>query len=39
MISSGVSVDSIDDVTTGNTALHWAASYGNKDVVRLKNYF
>lgn len=34
MISAGVSVDSIDAVDTGNTALHWAASYGNEDVVR-----
>ncbi|VIO98184.1 Uncharacterized protein BM_BM5811 [Brugia malayi] len=35
MISAGVSVDSIDTVSTGNTALHWGASYGNEDVVRI----
>uniref|UniRef100_A0A1I8EYT1 ANK_REP_REGION domain-containing protein n=1 Tax=Wuchereria bancrofti TaxID=6293 RepID=A0A1I8EYT1_WUCBA len=35
MISAGVSVDSIDAVNTGNTALHWGASYGNEDVVRI----
>uniref|UniRef100_A0A158Q7M1 Eukaryotic translation initiation factor 3 subunit K n=1 Tax=Elaeophora elaphi TaxID=1147741 RepID=A0A158Q7M1_9BILA len=35
MISAGVSVDSIDATDTGNTALHWAASYGNEDVVRI----
>uniref|UniRef100_A0A915PNC0 ANK_REP_REGION domain-containing protein n=1 Tax=Setaria digitata TaxID=48799 RepID=A0A915PNC0_9BILA len=35
MISSGVSVNSIDAVDSGNTVLHWAASYGNEDVVRV----
>ncbi|CAG9532960.1 unnamed protein product [Cercopithifilaria johnstoni] len=35
MISAGLNVDSIDAVDTGNTALHWAASYGNEDVVRI----
>ncbi|EFO22843.1 hypothetical protein LOAG_05646 [Loa loa] len=35
MISAGVSVNSIDAMDTGNTALHWAASYGNEDVVRM----
>ncbi|KAM3717216.1 putative ankyrin repeat protein [Dirofilaria immitis] len=35
MISAGVSVDSIDATDTGNSALHWSASYGNEDVVRI----
>ncbi|OZC09815.1 ankyrin repeat protein [Onchocerca flexuosa] len=35
MISAGVSVDSIDATDTSNTALHWSASYGNEDVVRI----
>lgn len=34
MISSGVGVNSVDSNITGNTALHWGASYGNEDVVR-----
>ncbi|VDN21472.1 unnamed protein product, partial [Gongylonema pulchrum] len=32
MISAGVSVDSIDELSTRNTTLHWAASFGNEDV-------
>ncbi|TKR69115.1 hypothetical protein L596_021311 [Steinernema carpocapsae] len=34
MISSGVDVNAVDSVSTMNTALHWAASFGNDDVVR-----
>lgn len=34
MISSGVHVNSVDTTKTGNTALHWAASFGNEFVVR-----
>ncbi|VDN06998.1 unnamed protein product [Thelazia callipaeda] len=35
MISAGVNVDEIDTKDTRNTALHWAASYGNENVVRI----
>ncbi|MFH4978061.1 hypothetical protein AB6A40_004770 [Gnathostoma spinigerum] len=34
MIASGVRLDSVDSPQTMNTPLHWAASYGNEDVVR-----
>lgn len=35
MLSSGVHVDSVDGPKTGNTALHWAATFGNEDIVRI----
>lgn len=39
MISAGVSVNSTDASSTGNSALHWAASFGNENVVRLETHF
>ncbi|VDM43779.1 unnamed protein product [Toxocara canis] len=34
MLSSGVPLDSVDATKTQNSALHWAASFGNEDIVR-----
>ncbi|KAK0410679.1 hypothetical protein QR680_005270 [Steinernema hermaphroditum] len=34
MLSSGVDINSVDSPSTMNTALHWAASFGNDDIVR-----
>ena len=35
LLEAGVSRDVSDSVHTGNTALHWAASFGSQEVVRL----
>ncbi|XP_038071711.1 uncharacterized protein LOC119740462 isoform X2 [Patiria miniata] len=35
LLKAGVDVNIQDDEATGNTALHWAASYGSKDTVKL----
>lgn len=34
LLRSGVLVNSVDSAFTKNTPLHWAASYGNEEVVR-----
>jgi ankyrin repeat protein len=34
LLSTGVPIDAVDSEQTGNTALHWAASYANVDVVK-----
>ena len=35
LLEAGVRRDVSDSVHTGNTALHWAASFGSQEVVRL----
>lgn len=35
LIASGVNVNSLDSQESGNTPLHWAASFGNAEAVQL----
>ncbi|KAJ7365528.1 hypothetical protein OS493_005640 [Desmophyllum pertusum] len=35
LLKAGVSVNAGDGATSDNKALHWAASYGNADIVKL----
>lgn len=35
LLKAGVSVNASDGATSDNKALHWAASYGNADIVKL----
>eukprot|EP00092_Neocalanus_flemingeri_P008333 GFUD01008985.1.p1 GENE.GFUD01008985.1~~GFUD01008985.1.p1 ORF type:complete len:881 (-),score=182.76 GFUD01008985.1:190-2832(-) len=35
LLDAGVKIDSVDSVLTKNSALHWAASFGSKEVVDL----
>ena len=35
LLDAGVDIGAEDSVLTKNSALHWAASFGSKDVVRL----
>ena len=35
LLKAGVSVNAGDGATSDNKALHWAASYGNVDIVKL----
>ena len=34
LLAAGVSVNVLDSSETRNTPLHWAATYGNKDVIQ-----
>jgi ankyrin repeat protein len=33
LVAAGLSINSFDSEESRNTPLHWAASYGNKDIV------
>ena len=35
LLKAGVSVNAGDGAASDNKALHWAASYGNADIVKL----
>ena len=35
LLDAGLSVTAVDSSATGNTALHWAASFGSGEEVRL----
>ena len=35
LLTSGVSKEAVDSTLTMNTALHWAASFGSEDVIKL----
>ena len=35
LLKAGVSVNAGDGAASDNKALHWAASYGNADMVKL----
>lgn len=35
LLKAGVSVNAGDGAVSDNKALHWAASYGNADIVKL----